>query len=253
MSHLSGKKGFKVKPSRLDKKGKNEKAWMPLAVAGIGALASVSIALANTLFVERSKVDLMVSTQKSTEANEAIRLELQRQAAILDSQRLDFQRQVSLNGSQSDHIRLAAELAKAQSDLIPRVKPECHTQRLPERLLQMTCTYANLGPHRTRIRVRELDLIDPATHRSIDNGIASVDNVIESTLTAGIGDGGTFSIYLTEIGEKYQRPIIRVKYDIDTDPIAVNYFKRMATPYVNPKEVDTWAHQKILLEMVSDS
>lgn len=195
----------------------------------------------------------MVLAQKSTEANEIVRLELQRQAAVLDSQRLEFQRQVAVNGSQPDHIRLAAELAKAQSDLIPRVKPECHTQRLPEHLLQMTCTYTNLGPHRTRIRVRELDLIDPATHKSIDNGIASVDNVIESTLTAGIGDGGTFSIYLTEVGKKFQRPIIRVKYDIDTDPIAVSYFKRMAKAYVDPNEVDTWAHQKVLLEMVSDS
>lgn len=123
MSNPSETKSFKFKQSR-HKKSKRDSAWIPLAVAGIGALASVSISLVNTIFIERSKVDLMAAAQKSNEANEAIRLELQRQAAVLDSQRLEFQRQVALSGSQPDHIRLAAELAKAQSDLIPRVKPE---------------------------------------------------------------------------------------------------------------------------------
>lgn len=208
---------------------------------------------AQTLALERIKVDIASSAQKTSETVAKIdsaRLVLERQIALTTEHFESRKVNIEDKKSRTDEVRLTQDFAKLSNDLRPHIKTSCYGKYLQPDLIRMECTFENNGVHRVKIVPTSTAMHDSKSLISINNAIIKNENSEENIIPSGFSGLNTIDIKLTPIGEKIKQPIIRFQYTATTDQQAINMTKRLSGGYITDAELKELSTQKYTFKLL---
>lgn len=197
----------------------------------------------NAVAIDAARLELL---KQATQFDET-RLVLQKQATNIDGARFNLQRQIAVTTNhndskiteiedkrrKADEIRLASELSKAKSELIPVLAFNCSTEKFTLRLVKIHCNFKNNGLHKISITPEKYNLVDSITQKIVDDAIDKVENADQNWLPAGVTGSNTYDVYLTEKGDKLKNRTISVKVKAQTDELVVDELRKIADGKIN--------------------
>jgi hypothetical protein len=240
-------------------------------VALISSATAIAISLMSywliqkqTLMLERIKLDISKSAQKTSETvatTDSARLDAEKQNALInakiDAARLDLERQNALitqrietkkthiedKKSRTDEARLTQDFSKLSNDLRPNIHIDCDSDYNKPTFIKVTCKFRNNGAHRCKITPSQFNMLDGVSGRLIDKAVSQVEHDESNTILPGGSGSNTYNIWLTPNGEKITSRIVRIKYLATTDSQAVDMTRRLAAGYITGTELQDLSQQ----------
>lgn len=199
---------------------------------------------AQTVALEKIKVDIAMSAQKTAESVakiDAARLDQERQSAStierLESNKIlveDKKRRI-------EQIRLTPEIIKLSDDLRPKITILCDGSNSDNKTVKLTCNFKNNGAQRVRIHPKSVGMLDK-NQKEIDKAIIKIDAAMNTIPSGGTGSD-TYTVALTSIGEMVKQPIYRINFDATTDQQAINLTRRLAGGHIPEAELKELSQQ----------
>jgi hypothetical protein len=242
-----------------------------IIVALISSATAIAISLMSywliqrqTLMLERIKLDISKSAQKTSETvatTDSARLDSEKQNALInakiDAARLDLERQNALitqrietkkthiedKKSRTDEARLTQDFSKLSNDLRPNIHIDCDSDYNKPTFIKVTCKFRNNGAHRCKITPLQFNMLDGVTGRLIDKAVSQVEHDESNTILPGGNGSNTYNIWITPNGEKITSRIVRIKYLATTDSQAVDMTRRLAAGYITGTELQDLSQQ----------
>ena len=233
---------------------------MPIIVALIASVTSLAGLLftyvftertrteiaAQTLQLERIKVDTSAAAQKTSELGALVdlaRLELESQTAksgeLIESKKV----QIENRRGNTEEVRLTPDFTKLSNELRPNIELSCNGDPIEGVLLRITCSFKNKGAHRAKIEPKAFSMLDRSDQKEISGAIQKVDNVdANNILATGVGSN-VYEVFLTPAGVAIQKPIISIRFDATTDSVAVAITRRLSKGVITDEELRTLSTQ----------
>ena len=199
---------------------------------------------AQTVALEKIKVDIAMSAQKTAESVakiDASRLDQERQSAStierLESKKIRLEDKKSSN----EQIRLTPDIAKLSNDLRPTLVISCDGSYSDSTIVKLDCNFKNNGAQRVGIVPKSVGMLDK-NQKEIDKAIIKIDAAMNTILPGGTGSD-TYTVALTSLGEMVKQPIFRIKFVATTDQQAINLTRRLAGGYITEAELKELSKQ----------
>ena len=199
---------------------------------------------AQTIALEKIKVDIALSAQKTAESVAKIdeaRISQERQSVATMAQLESKKIQLENKKSNHEQTRLTPDIAKLSNDLRPNIVISCDGSNSDRKTVKLECSFKNNGAQRVKIYPKTVGMYDK-NQKGIKEALSEFDGE-SNTILPGATGSNTYTVTLTSIGEIVNQPIYKIEFDAITDQQAINLTRRLASGYITEAELKELSRQ----------